>query len=63
MGMNEIFEEGKADLSDLLNSKERLHVSYVIHQATIEINEQFSEATAASAIRYTSITVYLQRNS
>lgn len=39
----------QADLSGLLNSNLKpLYVDYVIHQATIEINEYYTEATAAS---------------
>lgn len=47
MGMNEMFSK-QADLSGLLNSTQPLYVDYVIHQATIEINEYYTEATAAS---------------
>lgn len=47
MGMPTIFTED-ANLRDLLKSDEPLYVSHVIHKATIEINEQFTEASAVS---------------
>lgn len=45
--MNEMFG-WEANLRGLLNSEEPLSVSHVIHQATIEINEQLTEASAAT---------------
>ena len=47
MGMGEMFDGSKADLSGLLESHEQLHVSDVIHKAFIEVNEKGSEAAAA----------------
>ncbi|XP_055308004.1 serine protease inhibitor 42Dd-like [Sitodiplosis mosellana] len=47
MGINEMFEPW-ANLSGLLNTREPLFVSQVVHQATIEINEKLIEAAAAT---------------
>lgn len=48
MGINEIFDPELADLSGLLSVAEPLFVSDVIHAATIEISETFTEASAAT---------------
>lgn len=45
--MSEIFSNN-ADLSGLLESKEALKVSDVIHKAFIDLNEEGTEAAAAS---------------
>lgn len=45
--MKEMFGKN-ADLSIISNSKEPLHMSHVVHKATIEINEKLTEDTAAS---------------
>lgn len=47
MGMAEMFSN-KADLSGLLDSPEELKVSDVVHKAFIEVNEEGSEAAAAT---------------
>ena len=53
VGMNEMFLEEKADFSGINGTKE-LHVSKVSHRASIEVNEEGSEAYAA-AIGYSTI--------
>lgn len=50
MGMSELFEQGKADLSGLFENGEPMSVSNAIHEAYIEVNEEGSEAAAATGM-------------
>lgn len=47
MGITEMFSAA-ADITGLLESNENLHVSSVIHKAFIEVNEEGTEAAAAT---------------
>lgn len=47
IGLGDIFEDS-ADFSGMLESPEPLHVSKVIQKAFIEVNEEGTEAAAAT---------------
>ncbi|KAM3373083.1 hypothetical protein ACQJBY_019806 [Aegilops geniculata] len=51
MGVKEVFELGKADLSDIMaedGARRKLALEQVIHRAVIEVNEEGTEAAAAT---------------
>ncbi len=50
MGMPLAFDERKADLSGMAGKPGDLHISKVIHQAYIDLNEEGTEAAAATAV-------------
>ncbi|XP_043075915.1 leukocyte elastase inhibitor-like [Puntigrus tetrazona] len=49
MGMSSVFQETKADLTGM-SSQDGLSVSAVIHKAFVEVNEEGTEAAAATAV-------------
>jgi serpin B len=49
MGMIDAFAAGKADFSGMTGNRE-LFISLVIHQAEVEVNEEGTEASAATAV-------------
>src|ERR1035437_7079429 len=49
MGMPDAFNEGLANFSGITGNKD-LYISSVIHQAMIDVNEEGSEAAAATAV-------------
>lgn len=52
MGVSEISDIDKADLSGLLESKEPVSVSDAVHKAFIEVDEEGTQAAAATGKQY-----------
>ncbi|XP_077303033.1 alaserpin-like [Arctopsyche grandis] len=50
VGVNLIFDPSKADLSGLIKNSKQLYVSEAIQKAFVEVNEEGTEAAAATAI-------------
>lgn len=46
--MTAMFDEVRADLSGMINSREKIYIDNIMHKAFIEINEEYTEATAVS---------------
>ena len=50
MGVKEVFKRGAADLTGLTKDSGELYVSDVIQKCVIKVNEEGSEASAATAV-------------
>lgn len=48
LGVLDVFDSGKADLSGMSGARD-LHVSKIVHKSFVEVNEEGTEAAAATA--------------
>lgn len=48
MGIVSVFDYETANLSGLINSKEKLYVTHALHNVIIEISEEHTEAAAST---------------
>ncbi len=57
--MKDAFDDHKADLTGMHSGQEKLFVSAVVHKAFVDVNEEGTEAAAATAvvIKWTSARV------
>jgi serpin B len=50
MGMEVAFDQGKADFSEMADVQQRIYISQVFHKTFMEVNEEGTEAAAATAV-------------
>jgi serpin B len=50
IGMSSVFDKSQADLTAMHAGPEQLHASLLVHKAFVEVNEEGTEAAAATAV-------------
>ena len=60
MGMKDAFDPAKADFTGMTTSRE-LFISAVIHKAFVDVNEEGTEAAAATAVIMTTLSVAMPK--
>ncbi len=60
MGMPQAFDQGQADFSGM-STEEKLFISAVVHKAFVDLNEQGTEAAAATAVVMRALAVMVPK--